>query len=232
MRSVHRRSSPVAERFGNVNACHALRARKIGKRAGDAEDTVVAARGEAHGFGGLHKELPARVIGRGGVFEQFAVRFRIGADTVRFIAGGLQCAGSGDARGDFGRAFGGRRQREIGGGNGFDLDVQVDAVEERPGELGLIIRRAARRAGAGERGVAEVPAAAWVHRGDQLHARGVGDMKRGARDADFAGFERLTQRIECLALELRQFIEEQHAEMREADLTGPRLRAAADKRRH
>jgi len=38
--------------------------------------------------------------------------------------------------------------------------VKVDAVEERPGHLRLIIGGAARRAAAGERGIAEMAAAA------------------------------------------------------------------------
>ncbi len=38
-----------------------------------------------------------------------------------------------------------------------------------------------------------------------------------ARNGDFAGLERLAQRLERRALEFGQFVEEQHAEMRHAD---------------
>jgi hypothetical protein len=54
----------------------------------------------------------------------------------------------------------------------------------------------------------------------------------GAGDLDLAGLERLAQRIEHRALEFGQFVEEQHAEMGEADLAGPHLEAAADQSGH
>ena len=96
--------------------------------------------------------------------------------------------------------------------------MEVDAVEQRPGDLGLIVGGAARRAAAGERRIAEMAAAARVHRRDQLHPRRKGDVGVGAGDVDLAGLERLAQRIEHRALEFGQFVEEQHAEMGEADL--------------
>ncbi len=43
----------------------------------------------------------------------------------------------------------------------------------------------------------------------------------GARDRDLAGLERLAQRVERLRLEFRQFVEEQHAVVRERDLARP-----------
>ena len=75
-------------------------------------------------------------------------------------------------------------------------------------------------------------AAARVHRRDQLDPRREGDVGVGAGDADLAGLERLAQRIEHRALEFGQLVEEQHAEMGEADLARPHLEPAADQRRH
>ena len=46
-------------------------------------------------------------------------------------------------------------------------------------------------------------------------------MRIGAGHADAAGFERLTQRIEHGALEFRKLVEEQDAEVGEADLARP-----------
>ena len=74
-------------------------------------------------------------------------------------------------------------------------------------------------------------AAAWVHGRDQLEPRRIGDVRLGARDGDPAGLQRLAQRLEDRAAEFRQLVEEQHAQMRERDLAGPRLAAAADHRR-
>ena len=110
--------------------------------------------------------------------------------------------------------------------------MQIDAVEERTGDLGLIIGGAARGAAAGERGIAQMPAAARVHRRDQLYPRRKGHVGVGAGDADAAGLQRLAERIEHRPLEFGQFVEEQHAEMREADLAGAHAQAAADQRRH
>src|SRR5205807_3168150 len=54
----------------------------------------------------------------------------------------------------------------------------------------------------------------------------------GAGDADAAGFERLAERIQYRPLELRKLVEEQHAEVREADLARTNAQAPADQRRH
>ncbi len=56
-------------------------------------------------------------------------------------------------------------------------------------------------------------------------------MAVGAGDADPAGFERLAQRLQRGAAEFRQFVEKQHALMRQADLAGPGAQAAADQGR-
>lgn len=61
-------------------------------------------------------------------------------------------------------------------------------------------------------------ASARVHRGDQLDAGWKRHVRIGARNADRTGLERLAQRIEHRALKFREFVEEQHAEMREAHL--------------
>src|SRR3546814_11301477 len=82
------------------------------------------------------------------------------------------------------------------------------------------------------RRVAKVAAAARVHRHDQLHPRRKGDMGIGPRDADLARLQRLAQAVEYAALELGQLVEEQHAEMREADLARPHPDAAADQPGH
>jgi hypothetical protein len=48
-----------------------------------------------------------------------------------------------DPRRDLGRAFGWRRQHHVGGGDRRHLDDEVDAVEQRPREAGLVLRHAA-----------------------------------------------------------------------------------------
>ena len=57
-------------------------------------------------------------------------------------------------------------------------------------------------------------------------------MGGGAGDHHRSGFERLAERIEHAALKLREFVEEQDAEMGKADFAGPSAGAAADQCRH
>ena len=104
---------------------------------------------------------------------------------------------------------------KVRGRNSGDFDVKIDPVEERARHLGLIIGRTARRPAARERRIAEVAAAAWVHRGDQLDPRRECHMRIGAGDADAAGLERLAERIEHRALELGA-----HRETRRQDARG------------
>lgn len=54
----------------------------------------------------------------------------------------------------------------------------------------------------------------------------------GARHRDLAVLQRLAQRIQHARIELRQFVEEEHALMRKRNLTGLRASAAAGQRRH
>ena len=112
--------------------------------------------------------------------------------------------------------------------------MQIDAVEQRTGEAVLIIGDAARirAALAHEARIVGAAAAAGIYRRDQHEARRIRDAMIGARDRDFAGLERLAQRIQNLRREFRQLIEKQHAVMRERDFARPRAQAAADERGH
>ncbi len=75
----------------------------------------------------------------------------------RRVAPRLHVARPRDARGDFAAAFRGRRQDQIGSGDGRHLDVQIDAVDQRAGQPRLIVGGAAhvRAALAGEARLAD-----------------------------------------------------------------------------
>ena len=75
-------------------------------------------------------------------------------------------------------------------------------------------------------------AAARIHRSDQLHARGKGDMSVRPGNADAARFKRLAERIENGTLKFWKFIEKQDAEMGKTDFAGSDLVAATHERRH
>ena len=70
----------------------------------------------------------------------------------------LALAGGDDARADRGGGLAGGVGPERAVGDGRDLDVQVDAVEERPRDPRPVLEELVRRAAAGVVGVAQVAA--------------------------------------------------------------------------
>src|SRR3546814_8591679 len=66
--------------------------------------------------------------------------------------------------------------------------MQVDAIKQRTGHLGLIIGGATRRAGAGKPRISQMSTFAGVHRSDKLHTRRKSHMSVGTRHADLAPF--------------------------------------------
>ena len=120
---------------------------------------MIAAGRQPHPFRRLCEQRPARLVGRRYRVEQWAIGFRIGPDRLVGITGRLGVAGGGDAGGDLGRALCRWRQGQVGGAYRLNLDMEVDAVEQRPGHPRLIIGGAAWRPCAGERGIAEMPLA-------------------------------------------------------------------------
>jgi hypothetical protein len=122
----------IAEGFGHMDPADLIGTGQIGHGPGHAQDTGIAARGQAHRLGGLEQQLLARRVGRGVAVEQVAVEFGIVAPPGAFEPGGLALACGGDAGGHFVRAFGGRRQGKVGGGNRVYLDMKVDPVEQGP----------------------------------------------------------------------------------------------------
>jgi hypothetical protein len=70
--------------------------------------------------------------------------------------------------------------------------------------------------------MAEKPARAGIHRGNQLEAcRKIG-LTGSARDGDLAGLQRFTQHFQHLALEFGQLVQKKHAAMGERNLARPR----------
>ena len=105
---------------------------------------MVTAGRELHAIGDLVKKGSAFVVGGGDFFQQGAVGFGIYAD---YLVGEpkafcLVCCC------DLGRnlrtAFGWLREREVGGTYGRDVQVQIDPVERRSGNFGLIVEAATR----------------------------------------------------------------------------------------
>ena len=141
-----------------------LGAVEIGEGAGDAEHAVISARRELEALGGIEKKFLPLGIGRRDLIEELAVGLGVGADAALrgecCEALHLTRARLGDARGDIGAPLRRRRQGEIGGFHGGHVDMEVDAVEERAGDLRLVILRTPRRTAAPKCDIVKVPAAA------------------------------------------------------------------------
>ena len=184
----------IAERLGDVDAGDACLAVEIGKRAGDAKCPVIAACAQAERVGGLAQKRAPGLVGRGDILEQAPVAMGIGARAGMFQRGealGLNGAGRSDTGAHLGTSFRRRRQHEVGGRDRRHFDLQIDAVEQRPLDARLIALDATAPLSAGIARLAGAAAAAWIHRGDELNARRVGDPVIGARDHRLAGLERL-----------------------------------------
>src|ERR1700686_3408485 len=107
-------------------------------------------------------------------------------------------------------------------------------IPRGPPPARLILRDAA-RVGlpvAGKAGLARMAATARIHRRGELKPGWVDDAVVRTGDRDFAGFERLSQAVQNLRLEFRQFVEKQNTMMGERNFAWPRAGAAADERRH
>lgn len=97
-----------------MHPAHRLRAAEVCDRAGDSQHPRIAARGQAHRFGGAGEELARGFVGGGEALQRLAVDLGIGAGLDIGIALGLERAGGGDPCRDLLRSFGGRGQGQVG----------------------------------------------------------------------------------------------------------------------
>jgi|GEM_PF-4851914 len=103
---------------------------------------------------------------------------------------------------------------ELGEGDGGNLDVQVDAVKQRAGDLAEVLLDLGRRARAGAAGIGPVSAGAGVHGGDEDEVGGEGGAVHCPADGDLALLQRLAENLQGLAVELGHLVEESNAFVR------------------
>jgi hypothetical protein len=97
--------------------------------------------------------------------------------------------------------------------------VDIDLVQQRPGYLGAITLNLKRRAGAFSFDIAQESARARIHGGHQHEIRRVAHRGRGSGNNHLSLFHGLTQNLQDIPSELRQFVQEKHAVMRQTDLS-------------
>src|ERR1700742_583565 len=111
-----------------------------------------------------------------------------------------------------------RASHEMFHGQCGKLDVNVDAVDERTLNSTSISRNLLSRAMASSAHLSGIAAGTWIHGGNQLESRREFATAFQAGEDDGARFHRFAQRFKCVARKLGEFIEKQHAEMRQRQL--------------
>jgi hypothetical protein len=99
--------------------------------------------------------------------------------------------------------------------------AQVEAVEQRAADARPVAPTLARIAAARALEVAVETAWAGVHRGHELHRGRVAGASPGASQHQRPRLQRLPQGLEHSAIELGQFVEEQHPAVRQAQVAWP-----------
>src|SRR5690606_22486988 len=98
------------------------------------------------------------------------------------------------------------------------VDMKVDPVEKRPRHARDVPMDHRRRAYTAVDRVAKKAARTWIHGADQHEARRIGQASTRTGNRDQPVFEWLPQRLEHVATELRQFVEEEDAVVGEGHL--------------
>lgn len=224
------RFEPVLDGFGEVFGEDVVSLFEVGDGAGEFDEAVVGAGGEAHRGDSLAQEVFAGLVEGAELAEERGVHFGIGKDVFPGKTRALNSASTLDARADVEALFGVARGFEFVEGDARDFDVKVDPVHNGAGNSCLVARGFAGRAGAEALGIAQVAAGAGIHRGDKNKACREVKGALGAGDRDVAVFEGLPQVFEDTFGELTEFIEEEDSTVGEADFAGLGEGTAADQR--
>jgi hypothetical protein len=149
--------TPVLHRFGEVFGSDGGGFIQVGDGAGDFENAVVGAGGEAHPTD-RHFERALAGIVECADLADIAGRHAGVVESARALYGaGLFHAGA-----DFRRRLGSGIATQFLKGDGWNLDVDIDAVEQGAADLAQIVRDLARGAAALASGIAVEAALAGV----------------------------------------------------------------------
>ena len=217
----------VIDRFVQMHWADWLAVVEVGDGAGDAEDFVVGSGGETEIGHGILEDVLTLVVHAAELTGLTMGHVAVVTGTVAVESGGLGAAGYCHLAAKLLARRAGRSARKIAKRNGRHLDVDVDAVDQRAGDLAHVLFDLGGRAMAVAAGVAAIAAGTGIQRGDQHE---VGRKRRAverAGNGDQAVFEGLTQDFERLPVELGELIEKEDAVVGEGDFAGRRRGTAA-----
>src|SRR5579885_70092 len=222
---------PILDGLRDVRGGDGFGAIEVGDRAGDLENAVVGAGGEAEaGHGTLKQALAVRRDVA--VFPDLArAHLRVAVNLFSFEALQLALARLDDARADFRRTFSARTLPQFAVLHGGHVDVDIDAVEQRPGNFRDVALNHRRGTGALARRIVEEPARARVHRCGQHEAGGKRQRHGGTGDRHRSVFKWLAQHLQHVPRELGQLIEKEQAVVCQTHFARTRDSAAADQAR-
>lgn len=190
---------------------------KIGDGLGDFKKSIEDAGGEVELVGGgLHERL-AFIIHLDDFFEFTRSHFGVGfafSETV-----GLFSAGGKNAFADLMAGGAGRDGGKFFGFETGDIDVKVDAVEERARDFCGVLEALGGPDAVGF-GIAFESAGAGVHGTDEHSSGGESEGGLDTGDGDNVVFERLAEGFEDVATEFGHFIEKENSVVSERDFTG------------
>ena len=189
-----------------MGGVYLLAALQVGDGAGHFQHPAVGARREAKALKG---QLEQSVGGLGGLAH--LLQLGVGYVPVAGVAPAreallLAFPGGADPLSNLGGAllfFGGGKLRK---GHRVHLDVQVDAVQQRPGDLPHVALHRVGMAQTGMGGVPKVAAGAGVHGGNQHKPAGIGGSAAHPGDGHLAVLQGLAQHFHSGPGELRQLI--------------------------
>jgi hypothetical protein len=98
-------------------------------------------------------------------------------------------------------------------GDGRDLDLEIDSIQEWSGESGSVPLNLARCADAWVAFIAQISAGTGIHGCHEHEVSRIGQRDRCPGDGHIAVFQRLSENLKDMFLELRQFIEKEDAPM-------------------
>ena len=170
---------------------------------------MVSARRQAETIGGFQQDVLSFGIGCGHFHQKVARHVRVDRDFIAIgVTRSLNIARGSDAQGDLFRCIARGRQGQVRNFNRRYFQSQIEAVHQGATDLAHVILAAIGRTGAGQSGVEQHSAATGVGGGDQKESAGIADVGIGARDGDFARFDRLTQGFEDGTRKLGKFVHE------------------------